>query len=93
MSGLQGTQMVKSVLMKSEEKFNHRKKRLFINILLTLWMSAILALQIILYPSRAILNIAEKLQLREPILALRKEILPYFQTSDLNTEFTEIFND
>lgn len=79
--------------MRAEEKPNDKKKSLFINLLLGLWMSAILILQIILYPSGPIMNVAEKLQLRKPILALREEILPFFQTSDLNTEFAEIFND
>ena len=79
--------MVKSVLMKTEERPRDKKKRILINFLLGLWMSAILALQLILYPPRVMIVIADELNLLEPFVALREKIQPFFKATDINMDF------
>lgn len=85
--------MVKSLFMKQRQKTNHQSKKLFINILLWSWMAIILIMQFILYPPNPFWNIAKKLNVQEPMSELRQDILPFFQTTDLNMDFALIFND
>ena len=79
--------------MKPVLKIQRKKVNLLINILLGLWITAILFLQIILYPPQPIVTIIDKLSLTEPFYNVQGKILPTFQTSDLNLEFALKFND
>ena len=83
--------MVKSVLMKTEERPRDKKKRIFINFLLGLWMSAILALQLLLYPPQPLLTLVEKLDMLETFYSLQELITPFFRTTDLNIDFMKKF--
>ena len=83
--------MVKSLLMKLEEKPKGNKRRLFINILLGFWMSAILALQLISHPPPPLLTLLEKLNLQESFKALQEIVIPFFRTTDINLDFTKKF--
>ena len=85
--------MVKFDLMKPALNIQRKKINLLINILLGLWITAILCLQIILYPPQPLINILTSSSLSEPFYILQGKILPTFQTSDLNIEFALKFND
>lgn len=85
--------MVKFDLMKPALKIQRKKINLLINIILGLWITAILCLQIILYPPQPVINILTSSNLSEPFYTLQGKILPTFQTSDLNIEFALKFND
>jgi len=74
--------MVKFVLMKSV-----KIPMSVVRLLLGLWMGFILALQLILYPPPPMLELADTMNLREPLLALQERIKPFFRTTDINLDF------
>jgi len=79
--------------MKPDLKIQRKKLTLLVNILLGLWVGAILFLQLILYPPQPVVTIVNELGFTEPFYNLQGKIFPTFQTSDLNLEFALKFND
>ena len=77
--------------MKTEERPRDKKKRILINFLLGLWMSAILALQLLLYPPQPLLTLVEKLDMLETFYSLQELITPFFRTTDINIDFMKKF--
>ena len=60
---------------------------LVVRLLLGIWMSAILALQIFLYPPRPVVFVIKELNLLEPYIVLKNQIASYLRTIDPNEEF------
>jgi hypothetical protein len=77
--------------MKPALKIQRKKINLLINILLGLWISAVLCLQIILYPPLPFLYVLEVNDYSEQFTDLHERIKSFFITTDINLDFSEKF--